>query len=102
MGVLEKFYRPNVTMVMPVETARSSIHFMGLDYVHFVEVLGVYFMGPRATHDPTKLTKQLFYSVLNTWPLFVTALLMALIAGCVVWVLVSEFKYSNTDDHILP
>jgi hypothetical protein len=38
------------------------------------------------------LTGQLLTSIVNTWPLFIVALLMALIAGCVVWLLDTWFN----------
>lgn len=84
---VDKFFQ-NASILMPVESASNSKKFVGMEYVSFVDVPGVSFLARESSGRTTKLTKHLFKSVINTWPLFLTAFLMAIIAGCVVWVLV--------------
>ena len=86
---LRKFHNPNASVVMPVETSKSSTQFFGRDFVYFLEVPAVSFLLKSQSHSASELTTDLFKSVLSTWPLFITALLMAIIAGIAVWMLVS-------------
>lgn len=88
---VDKFFQ-NASILMPVESASNSKKFVGMEYVSFVDVPGVSFLARESSGRTTKLTKHLFKSVINTWPLFLTAFLMAIIAGCVVWVLDTWFN----------
>lgn len=74
---------------MPIETSKSSTQFFGRDFLYLLEVPAVSFLLKPQRHSASELTADLFKSVLSTWPLFVTALLMAIIAGIAIWMMVS-------------
>ena len=84
----DKYFVPNVSIVMPQEGAAEATKVFGYDFMHFMEVKGVTFLSQMTQHDANRITWHLFKSVLRTWPLFLIAFLMAITAGCVVWVLV--------------
>ena len=84
---LTKFH-VNASVIMPIETSKSSTQFFGRDFVYFLEVPGVSFLLKPKRHSASELTADLFKSVLSTWPLFITALLMAIIAGLAIWMMV--------------
>ena len=86
---LTKFHDTNASVIMPIETSKSSTQFFGRDFVYFLEVPGVSFLLKPKRHSASELTADLFKSVLSTWPLFITALLMAIIAGIAIWMMVS-------------
>ena len=91
-----KFHdRHGASIVMPVETAKKSSKFYDMDYVYFLEVPGVSFYMPEMRLAAGELTANLFNSVLSTWPLFITALLMAIIAGIAIWMMVSNKVYAT-------
>ena len=89
---LTKFLDKNASVIMPVETSKSSTQFFGRDFVYFLEVPGVSFLLKPKRPGASELTADLFKSVLSTWPLFITALLMAIIAGIAIWMMVITYK----------
>lgn len=93
--VIKKYYTDNASIVMPHEGAYKSSHFIGQDYLPFIEVRGVTFLAKMTKARSNQMTWYLISSILNTWPLFLAAFLMAIIAGCVIWVLDMWF---NTDE----
>jgi len=89
---LTKFLDKNASVIMPVETSKSSTQFFGRDFVYFLEVPGVSFLLKPKRPGASELTADLFKSVLSTWPLFITALLMAIIAGIAIWMMDTWFN----------
>ena len=84
-----KFRNKRETVLfMPLESATKSSMFFQYDFVPFVDVSGVRIMSKEISGRTSEYTTQLLISVLSTWPLFLTAILMAAAAGCVMWVLV--------------
>ena len=86
---LTKFHNQNASVIMPIETSKSSTQFFGRDFLYLLEVPAVSFLLKPQRHSASELTADLFKSVLSTWPLFITALLMAIIAGIAIWMMVS-------------
>ena len=87
---MEKFFIPNITMALPIEASITSKKVSGIDYVHFLKVQGVSILAnPSKGTESRELLRHLLGSIRSTWPLFVVAFLMAIAAGCVVWILVS-------------
>ena len=87
MDSLQKFRNSNATIFMPLESAFDSSLLFGHDYISFVKVEGVSFLAMEMKNKATEYTRHLMETVLNTWPLLLTAILMAMISGCVIWVL---------------
>ena len=101
---LTKFHNQNASVIMPIETSKSSTQFFGRDFLYLLEVPAVSFLLKPQRHSASELTADLFKSVLSTWPLFITALLMAVIAGIAIWMMVSMEKkqFCNVEFFILP
>lgn len=53
---------------------------------------GVSFLARDEGDKSHEYTAHLMESVASTWPLFITALLMAFAAGCAIWIFVSSLK----------
>lgn len=87
---IDKYFQ-SANLMMPIESAKGSEKYIGLDYIYFLEVPGVTFLAKESPGATVKLTKNLFTCVIQTWPLFLIAFLMAAIAGCVMWILVSIY-----------
>jgi len=86
---LSMLFDRNLTLGMPFESSTSSDRVSEQHYVNFVQSHKTMFLARQKSNLGIELTKSLLLSVLNTWPLLVTAFLMAVIAGCIVWLLVS-------------
>lgn len=88
----------NVDLIYPVIAQES--HTNMLFGYHFIPVLNVqssYFFSMKKSR--TYIVKQLISACLGMWPLLMICVLMALICGCVIWVLekgknTSEFSSS--------
>eukprot|EP00795_Rhopilema_esculentum_P002201 gene2201-17797_t len=89
---LTKFHNKNASIVMPIETSKSSTQFFSREFIYFLEVPAVSFLLKPQRHSASELTADLFKSVLSTWPLFITALLMAIIAGIAIWMMDTWFN----------
>eukprot|EP00112_Aurelia_sp_Birch-Aquarium-sp1_P007827 Seg1854.5 transcript_id=Seg1854.5/GoldUCD/mRNA.D3Y31 product="putative potassium channel protein YugO" protein_id=Seg1854.5/GoldUCD/D3Y31 len=92
---LTKFHNQNASVIMPIETSKSSTQFFGRDFLYLLEVPAVSFLLKPQRHSASELTADLFKSVLSTWPLFVTALLMAIIAGIAIWMMDTWFNVAD-------
>ena len=92
---LQKFLYSNATIYMPLESAYNSKIFFGIDYIPFMKVSAVSILAKEMCNKATEYTRHLMTSVLNTWPLFSSAILMAMISGCVMWLLDTWF---NSDE----
>ena len=79
----------NSTIIMPLQSASTSKHYIDMMFIPFVDLHSVMFLAKENSNRGQMLSAHLFRSILNTWPLFLIALMMAVVAGCVVWVLVS-------------
>lgn len=77
---------------MPVQTSTKTDLFFDQDYINMLDIKAASFLGPAVKYDPSKMGETVIKAVLSTWPLFITALIMAATAGVCVWVLVSCFK----------
>ena len=64
----------------------------GQYYINFLQSHNTVFLAKEMQSLSIELTKNLFLSVLKTWPLLLIAIVMAVIAGCIVWFLVSVTK----------
>lgn len=85
---IDTITNPNASVLLPVQSATTSKYIMGRDYIPLVDLHSVIFLAKDKSNKGVELTLHLFTSVLNTWPLFIIAFLMAMVAGCIVWVLV--------------
>lgn len=83
-----KFVDMNRTLYMPLEGAFEADAFYKYDYVAFLKVNGVSFIAQDLTDRAAEYASHLMESVFSTWPLFITAILMAFTAGCAIWILV--------------
>eukprot|EP00794_Sanderia_malayensis_P006226 gene6226-6942_t len=92
MSYLDKLEDKKSMIAMPIETSKSSKKFFGRDFLYLLEVPSVIFLLKPHSHSASELTTDLFKSVLSTWPLFITALLMAIIAGIAVWMMDTWFN----------
>ena len=94
---IQKFTNTSMTLYMPLEGAFEGEAFFEYDYVPFLKVGGVSFLARELGNKAEEYTSHLMDSVFNTWPLFITALVMAFTAGCVMWVMVSYSTNSIID-----
>lgn len=83
----DKFFK-DADLVIPVQTSVSNSHYFGHDFIHMLEVPAVSFIGLPLKHDPDRMVRTIAKSILNTYPLFIIALVMALTAGVAIWLLV--------------
>lgn len=86
---MNKFYQ-QATLVLPIQTSIKTKKYFGHDYVHMFEIKAVSFIGPQVHTEPDKNIQIIFEAVWSTWPLFATAIFMAITAGVTIWVLVSK------------
>lgn len=86
---------------MPFESAFGAKSFLGNDYIPFIRVPGVTFMALEMNQQlqAHENTRHMMMSVMDTWPLFITAILMAIISGCVMWVLDTWFNENDFPNH---
>ena len=91
---MERFHA-KASVAVPIQTSLKAKQFFDRDFVHVIGVPGVSFFVPDYPPDMAKMTTHLFDSIMNTWPLFLMAFLMAFIAGLVVWVLVRLFYFDG-------
>lgn len=93
----EDRFNHKTTLVVPIQTSKTTQKYSGHDFIHMFEVKAMSFIGPEPKHDPNKMIKVILKAVISTWPLFITALFMAITAGVTVWVLVSKIlgSYMN-------
>eukprot|EP00111_Clytia_hemisphaerica_P003707 TCONS_00010636-protein len=90
----DKFYQ-NTDLVIPVQTSISNTEFFGHYFIHMLEIQAVSFFGEPIKHDPDKMVRTISRSVLNTYPLFIIALVMALTAGVAIWLLDTKWNESE-------
>lgn len=83
-----KFYK-DASIVIPIQTSIANKKYYSHNYVHMLAVKTVAFLGPPVIHSSEKIAKVIFQSIFNTWPLFITALMMTITAGVIMWLLVS-------------
>ena len=85
---LRNFRNIKTTLLMPLESSPSNkLFFTRHDYIPFMTVRGVSFFAREISDKTTEYTRELMHTILNTWPLGVTLILMSMISGCVMWVL---------------
>ena len=87
-----KFLGPfkKITIAMPIGASITSQKVSGIDYVHFLKVQGVSILAnPSKGTGSRELLQHLLGSIMSTWPLFAVAFLIAIAAGCLLWILVS-------------
>jgi len=92
---IEKYFSQNAKVIMPHEGAIASSRFIGYDFIPVIEIKAVTFLTKESSRKPVHVEEHLLNSILDTWPLFLTAFMMALIAGCVVWVLDTWFNHEE-------
>jgi len=88
----EKYFKEEASVIIPHEGAVESSHFLAYDFLPMLGVKGVTFLMKKSSREKIEVEKHLFESILGTWPLFITSIIMAIIAGCVVWVLDTWFN----------
>lgn len=76
-------------IVAPVEFRGEEANILGHTTVPVFPHTSVYYLGLIEDLDAFALVTSLVYNSLETWPLFVTALSMAVSAGVVIWLSVS-------------
>ena len=91
---MNKFYQKNVipTLVLPIQTSLKTTKYFGHDYIHMFEIKAVNFIGPIIHAEPDQNILIILEAVFSTWPLFATAIVMAITAGVTIWVLVSGYN----------
>lgn len=83
-----KFYE-HATFALPIQTSSSTSKYFGHDFIHMFDIKAVNFIGAEPKHESGTKIRIIFQAVFSTWPLFTTALFMAVTAGVAIWVLVS-------------
>ena len=61
-------------------------------YARQIKLLKVFFVGKKIKAKSQELFAALFQSTLQTWPLFVIAISMAVCAGTIIWLMVNDSK----------
>ena len=89
---MDKFFQ-HATLALPIQTSSSTTQYFGHDFIHLFDVKAVNFIGGEPRHESGAKVKIIFGAVFSTWPLFTTALFMAVTAGVAIWVLVSTVIY---------
>ena len=86
---LHNFFEKKADILLPVEFRGEDQYMFGHTAVGIFRHRSIYYLGYTTKVDTLKLVANLVNSALETWPLFVTAISMAMCAGVVIWVLVS-------------
>lgn len=73
----------------------KSIATFKLPYQPLLTLKHIAIIGKNIKSSPKKYTSRLIMSVVSTWPLLLMALLMAICAGSVIWLLVRMNLYFN-------
>ncbi|XP_066917317.1 uncharacterized protein [Clytia hemisphaerica] len=97
--VIDILFKPNLTLGMPFESALGSKKISGKHYVNFLQSHNTVFLAREMQNLSIELSKNLFLSVIKTWPLLLIAFLMAVIAGCIVWFLDMWFNKDEFPSH---
>ena len=74
-----KTHDSNITLFMSVESALTSEILLGRDYIPLMSVRRVSVLAKEMSNRSNEYTVLLILTVLKTWPLLLTALLMATI-----------------------
>uniref|UniRef100_A0A7M5XA46 Uncharacterized protein n=2 Tax=Clytia hemisphaerica TaxID=252671 RepID=A0A7M5XA46_9CNID len=73
-------------IVAPIEFRGEPSSLLGHAVVPVLKHENVFYLGKIKPMDPFKLVTSLIQNSLLTWPLFVTALAMAVFAGVIIWI----------------
>ena len=85
----ENYYNQDYNAIVgPVEFRGKESSLLGHHLAPVFQHREVYFLALQAELDSYILIKQVVQNALLTWPLFVTALSMAVLAGVIIWVTV--------------
>ncbi|XP_066917843.1 uncharacterized protein [Clytia hemisphaerica] len=84
----------NDSIIAPVEFRGEESSLLGHHLVPLFQHRKVYFLGLHTEIDSYVLLRGVINNALLTWPLFVTALSMAVLAGVIIWI--SE-QWSNEE-----
>ena len=85
-------YRPlkESQIVLPVEANKDEGDIMGFKYSPLVHFKSIKFFSKKQEKDHVQMLRNLAQSTLETWPLFVVAMALALLAGTIIWIMVSR------------
>ena len=83
---MHNFYRADADILIPIEFRGKEPKLFGHTAVRAFRHTSIYYLGLKEEIDTLLLVKELIRSSLETWPLFVIALSMAMSAGIVIWI----------------
>lgn len=94
---LTKFRPSSASLFMPVQSSVDSFLFNGHDFIPTVKVSKVDILAKQLPkrEKADALTDHMLSSVIDTWPLFFTAMLMAITTGCAMWTIDAWFNEEN-------
>ena len=93
---IQNYRDESLGIVAPVEFRGKEANIMGHSTVPVFSHKNIYYLGLVEDLNAFALLTNLVYNSLETWPLFVTALSMAVCAGVVIWLSVSGFHFTYT------
>lgn len=77
-------------LYMPIKNSPSATTFMTYSYVEILRLENSIFYTKPFSPQPDRLIHILVKGTFKTWPLFGTAIVMAICAGTLIWLMVSN------------
>ena len=81
-------------IILPVQNHIEHDKFFNLPYQTLMFVQTISLFGRQIDNPPKNIMSTLFWSLLKTWPILLMALSLAVVAGCIIWLLVSDSNIS--------
>ena len=76
-------------IIIPVQSHVEHTKFFMTPYQTLLFVQKISLFAKQVHNPPKDIMSTLFWSLLRTWPLLLMALSLAVVSGCIIWLLVS-------------
>ena len=88
-------------IVLPIQNTNRGWVFLHMNYTGVYDVERINWIGVLEPQAPSDKMTSLFKSLMQTWPLLVMTLFMAIAAGSFVWLLVRTIACSTLISQLL-
>uniref|UniRef100_A0A7M6DKH1 Potassium channel domain-containing protein n=1 Tax=Clytia hemisphaerica TaxID=252671 RepID=A0A7M6DKH1_9CNID len=92
-------YNKAADIVMPAQNTARGWLFLFMNYTNIADIEQVKWIGVLEPQEPSDKMTSLFRSLMQTWPLLVMTLFMAVAAGSFVWLLDSRSNDEQFPEH---